>query len=74
MNDVEQDVPMAMSAGTDGSLILSGSISTDQFMADEALASLNKACFDLHKGADGVSKTWPDVEISVRAKFEKDCK
>ncbi len=74
MNDVEQEVPMVMSAGTDGSLILSGSISTDQFMADEALASLNQACFDLHKGADGVSKTWPDVEITVRAKFEKDCK
>lgn len=74
MNDVEQEVPMDMSAGEDGTLILSGSITTDQFMADEALASLNKACFDLHKGADGVSKTWPDVEITVRAKFEKDCK
>jgi len=74
MNDVEQEVPMAMSTGTDGTLILSGSITTDRFMADEALASLNQACFDLHKGADGVSKTWPDVEISIRAKFEKDCK
>lgn len=74
MNDVEQEVSMDMSAGEDGTLILSGSITTDQFMADEALVSLNKACFDLHKGADGVSKTWPDVEIMVRAKFEKDCK
>ena len=29
----------------------------------EALASLNKACEGVHKGDDGVSKTWNDVNI-----------
>ena len=30
-----------------------------------ALASLHKVCFDLHKGPDGVSKTWDEVEIKA---------
>lgn len=31
----------------------------------EALAALNKVCFELHKGPDGVSKTWEEVAIEV---------
>ncbi|MFT4683638.1 MAG: hypothetical protein ACI863_000230, partial [Flavobacteriales bacterium] len=27
--------------------------------------SLNKICFDLHKGQDGISKTWNEVNIDV---------
>ena len=33
--------------------------------AIDALNALNKVCFDLHKGADGVSKTWEDVAIEI---------
>ena len=36
-----------------------------------ALESLNKVCFDLHKGADGVSKTWEDVAIEVSTFLRK---
>ncbi len=31
----------------------------------EALASINTACLNLHKGSDGVSKTWSDVNIYI---------
>ncbi|WP_282072608.1 YceI family protein [Polaribacter atrinae] len=34
-----------------------------------ALASLNEACLDLHKGADGVSKTWSDVALNITSTF-----
>jgi len=37
--------------------------------ATAALASLNAACLDLHKGADGVSKTWSDVALNITSTF-----
>ncbi|WP_166385170.1 YceI family protein [Polaribacter sp. 11A2H] len=37
--------------------------------ASEALASLNTVCSDLHKGADGVSKTWSDVALNITSTF-----
>lgn len=35
-----------------------------------AIASLNKVCGDLHKGADGVSMTWEEVGLQVSSVFE----
>jgi hypothetical protein len=37
--------------------------------AVEALNSLNLACKDLHKGADGVSKTWSEVALNIKSTF-----
>lgn len=37
--------------------------------ASAALLSLNKACEDLHKGADGVSKTWSEVALNITTTF-----
>ena len=37
--------------------------------ATEALNALNTACKDLHKGADGVSKTWSDVALNIKSTF-----
>jgi len=37
--------------------------------ATEALNSLNKACKELHKGADGVSKTWSEVALNIKSNF-----
>ncbi len=47
-----------------------GTINLDDFGAQEAVASLNKVCGDLHKGADGVSKTWSEVAIKGSVLFE----
>ncbi|MEX6626118.1 YceI family protein [Tenacibaculum salmonis] len=38
--------------------------------AEKALASLNEVCKDLHKGADGVSKTWNEVAINITSTFK----
>ena len=35
----------------------------------KALASLNEVCKDLHKAADGVSKTWSDVALNISTVF-----
>ncbi len=38
--------------------------------AKNALTSLNNECKDLHKGTDGVSKTWEEVAINISSTFE----
>ncbi|MBA6156484.1 YceI family protein [Tenacibaculum sp. S7007] len=48
----------------------SGEMKISDWGADKALASLNEACKDLHKGADGVSKTWDDVAINITSTFK----
>ena len=37
----------------------------DNWKAQAALEALNLVCLDLHKGTDGVSKTWSNVKIEV---------
>ena len=39
------------------------------FNAGKGLEALNQACLELHKGADGVSKTWSEVHIKGQVEF-----
>tara|TARA_B100000809_G_scaffold49621_3_gene44613 strand:- start:4046 stop:4651 length:606 start_codon:yes stop_codon:yes gene_type:complete len=45
-------------------------MNTDSWQAQSAIASINNACLELHKGADGVSKTWSDVAIDISVFFK----
>lgn len=38
---------------------------------EEAITSLNTECYDLHKGADSISKLWPDVDIIIKLPVSK---
>lgn len=38
-----------------------------QFGAIKAYNAVSKKCYDLHKGSDGVSKTWKTVDVHVKA-------
>ncbi|MGB1042216.1 MAG: YceI family protein [Tenacibaculum sp.] len=49
---------------------LSANMKISDWKANNALTSLNEACKDLHKGADGVSKTWDDVAINITTTFK----
>ncbi|QTV05950.1 YceI family protein [Faecalibacter bovis] len=42
------------------------------FNANSAVEALNTACADLHKGADGITKTWSEVEIEGSIEFAED--
>ena len=47
---------------------IKGSINLEsQFDALKAYNSIHEQCYDLHKGADGISKTWKQVDIHVKA-------
>ncbi len=41
----------------------------NKWNGQKAVASLNEACKELHKGADGISKTWSKVAISIVSTF-----
>lgn len=64
MNGVTKALPLAYSK-EGNSVHLSGVMELAEWNALSAVESINKACFDLHKGADGVSKTWTDVKVDV---------
>ena len=67
MNGVTKKVPMNYML-KDGVLKADGVIDIFDFSGNSALASINKACFDLHKG-----KTWNDVSISFSTKIKAVC-
>lgn len=69
MNNVTKKLPFKYTLnGKEFSLDASMKIS--DWKANNALDSLNTACKDLHKGADGVSKTWDEVTLNITSVFK----
>jgi polyisoprenoid-binding protein YceI len=64
MNGITKSVPMKYSFAN-GIFSAKGTIDIFDFSASKALSSINKACFDLHKG-----KTWNDVSIAFSTNIE----
>ena len=46
----------------------------DQFNATIAYNALHEKCIDLHKGSDGISKTWKQVDVHIKALVIVCCK
>jgi hypothetical protein len=57
----------------DTAVSLVGVIELANWNALQSADALNTVCFDLHKGADGVSKLWPDVKLEITAGITKKC-
>lgn len=71
MNGVTKDLPLDITITDERRVSLKGVMQLKDWNALGALAALNKICFDLHKGPDGVSKTWEDVAIEVNTFLRK---
>ena len=70
MNGVQQKIPVTYIAS--GQLVeLEGTMNLDNWNGQAALASINEACFDLHKGPDGISKTWNEVAVNAAVYLRK---
>ena len=55
-------------SNSDYMIEISGSIDLElQFGGLKAFNAISKKCYDLHKGADGVSKTWKQVDVLIKA-------
>ncbi len=72
INNVEKEVILNYTV-EDATIQLVGEIDLTNFSAENAIASLNNICKDLHKGTDGVSKTWTNVELSIKTTLKKVC-
>ncbi len=71
MNGVTHDLPLNVEITDERRVSMTGTMNLKDWNALGALESLNKVCFDLHKGPDGVSKTWEDVAIEVNTFLRK---
>lgn len=69
MNNVTANLPFSYSINGK-EFKLSATMVLDNWKAQNAIDSLNIACKDLHKAADGVSKTWDDVAINITTVFK----
>ena len=70
MNGVNNKIPITYIVS--GQLVeLEGVLNLDNWNGQDALASINKACFDLHKGPDGISKTWNEVAVAASVYLKK---
>ncbi|WP_179352568.1 YceI family protein [Winogradskyella vidalii] len=65
MNEITADIPLDVTFTDERRVKMKGQIQLGDWNALGALEALNKVCFDLHKGPDGVSKTWEDVAIEI---------
>jgi hypothetical protein len=66
MNNAEKAVMFTYSI-SGSEITLNGNLDFTDWNALSGVEALNKVCYDLHKGADGVSKLWPDVDVEVKA-------
>ena len=68
MNGVSKNVPFIYTI-VDKAFNMKATMDVNDWNASAALASLNKICLDLHRGADGVSKTWSEVTLDITSTF-----
>ncbi len=65
MNGIGKDFPINYVIS--GQLIeINTSIDLNNWQVKAAIDALNKVCFDKHKGADGISKTWNEVTLNIK--------
>ena len=69
MNGMTQKLPFTYTI-TGKKFEMTATMNVLEWNAKSAIASLNEVCKDLHKGADGVSKTWEEVAINISSVFQ----
>ena len=69
MNNVTKKLPFKYTL-KDKEFNLNATMNISDWQAQNALDSLNTACKDLHKGADGVSKTWDEIALNISSVFK----
>ncbi|GHC53632.1 YceI family protein [Ulvibacter litoralis] len=70
MNNKTNEIPFKYTLKTD-TIFMDTTIDLEKWDGEEAITSLNKVCYDLHKGTDGISKLWPDVKVTIKLPVAK---
>lgn len=72
MNGLTKDVA-GKSTYENGVYMFTAKLDLNVFNAGGAVEALNKLCYDLHIGTDGISKLWDEVEIRFQCTVNEDC-
>ena len=72
LGDIETQIPMTVKK-TPEVLILNGSLNLINSGLGSAFNALAKICGPLHRGKDGKRKTWPTVDLELRARYREQC-
>jgi hypothetical protein len=70
MNRISNETPFTYSIEND-TIQLFTNLDLGYWNGEEAVTSLNTECYDLHKGSDGISKLWPDVDVFIKLPVRK---
>jgi polyisoprenoid-binding protein YceI len=73
LNKNSKEIPFRYTLSDAGVFEAQGSMDVLDFALDGALKDLNRTCEVLHRGPDGVSKTWSEVELKLIARIGKVC-
>ena len=73
MNKVSISKKINFQLSSDRILESKFNINVEDWNGLEAIAALNKACEEKHTGNDSESVLWPDVDILLRTRLEKNC-
>jgi hypothetical protein len=73
MNGKSVEVPMHYTLATDGNFEAKGGLDILDFGLQTAFDELHQNCEVVHKGADGVSKTWSTVDLKLNATIHQKC-
>lgn len=73
MNNETHDAELNYSVEED-ILRVKGTIDVAKWSGNKAIDALNKICYELHKGEDGVSKLWSEVDVLFKSPLKKECK
>jgi len=73
INGAQKTLDFPYTVNEAGELTAKATMEMMDFGLKTAFDGIHLACEALHKGADGVSKTWTDVDLSVTAKISKTC-
>jgi polyisoprenoid-binding protein YceI len=73
MNGEKKPVTFNYKFSDDGVLTASSTFDMLEFGLKQAHESIHTACEKLHTGPDGVSKTWTEVALNIRATIRNDC-
>lgn len=74
MNNKESYIPIEFTFKNNSEIEMIGNIDVFQWNLRKPLENLNKECEILHKGRDGKSKLWNDVELYLSTVLIKKCK
>lgn len=74
VNGKKTVVPMEYKVTAEGNFEATGSFDMMNLGMEKAHESIHTACEQLHKGKDGVSKTWTEIGLKIAAKLTKECK